>query len=465
MTRRSGPRLLRGIAGAAAVALLTGCAAGTGAGSGDGDPNSDHAIAALGETTHPTGDAGAWFWDSYRNGLAGAYSTPDDVCGIGRDLPADLESDAFPGDIVVESREGSGGSRVIGRSLSVEAVLWEMPGRCQQGAVVGDTVLVSGIGEASAWQSALVSTRTGRTIMRLPNPGESDQADSATPIARGEDADALIEPTDTRLFAVGSRTIMSVSLPDPDAGSDAGAGGSADASPGAHPAPPTGTLNWAADLGSEIEPVPLGDGMIGITERLSDRMLVVDGEDGEVVLEQTLDDKHALTWLSDGYLLRENESDPAYVFYDLGGAEVERTVGDSQYGFVPGPGQGITYSIADQLAGNTTVGVDAAGRPALVEDDERRNRLRGATVGERDLPGSIISLRSVSRDGSLLLFPRDSESESPLPGVAGDHAVVIDQRGDRVIEWPLASAGVRVMAGYIVAFDGSSTHVLLPERS
>ncbi|UOQ57559.1 hypothetical protein MUN78_01555 [Leucobacter allii] len=456
MTSRSGRRRLRGFAGLVAVALLTGCAAGPG--SGGEDLNSDEAIAALGETMHPSGDPGAWFWDAYANGLAGAYSTSDDVCGIGRELPPDLESDDVPGDIVVEARESPGSPRVVGRSLSGGAVMWEVPGSCREGAVVGDTVVVSGFGGANARGSTLVSTRTGRAIMQLPRPDDSAQPGDAVPIRWGAAEDGILDPAAPRLYAVGSDTIMSVSPPDP------GAAELEAADPGADPGLPTGTLNWATAIGAEPEAVPLGDGMIGVTHRLNDRIQILDGTSGEIAVDTAVEDVHALTWLSDGYMLRENESDPAYAFYDLDGAEVERTVGDSQYGFAPGPGQGITYTIADQLAGGTTVGVDAAGRPALIEDDDRKNRLRGATVGERDLPDSIIGLRSVSRDGSLLLFSGESGAEPPLPGVESGRAVVIDQRGERVIEWPLAEQGVSVVAGYLLARDGASTHVLLPRR-
>lgn len=449
--RRSHPRRLLGIAGLAVIAF-TGCAGG--AGGGGVDPNSDAAIAALGETLHPTGDPRAWFWDSYRNGLAGAYSTSNEICGIGRDLPADLESDDVLGDIVVESVQGPGLPRVIGRSLSAGTIMWELPEvSCQDGAVVDDTVVVSGL-DGGDWQSLLVSTRTGRTIMRLPSPDDAAQSGYAEPIVMGGAEDAMYDPAAARLFAVSGTTIMSVSPPDPDTA----------ASPRTNPQPPTGTLDWATEIGAEIDPVPLGGGMIGVTQRLSDRIWIVDGVNGEVAFETELADKHDLTWLSDGYLIRENESDPAYVFSDLDGTEVERTVGASQYGFVPGPRQGITYSIADQLAAGTTVGVDAAGRPALVENPERKDQLRGATVGEGELPDSIISLQGVSRDGSLLLFPRDSRADSALPGIDGDSAVVIDQRGAPVIEWPLADSGVSVMAGYIVARDGNSSHVLLPQR-
>ncbi len=351
---------------------------------------------------HPTGDSGRWFDPAYAAGVGSTYSTSNRVCGV---------SDGW----IVEFQSGPGiTQRVLGRPLLPDAAVgWEIEqASCSTGSSFEGAVAVD-LGPPERSTRALVSIETGTVAQKLP--GKS-LLSTATPISRAGGL-IVLDAGEALVGADGER------------------------------------VAWRLPLTPQSKTVPLADGRIGVDDALGDRLSVVDGRTGTVLVERGYDKPFGLKWAGDGFVLNVNERDPEYAFSDVHGAEVERTTGSSQYGFVPSPSDGITFPIADHVAAGTVVGVDSSGRPALWQSEHQQNFTRKGPID--DLPDSIISLQAVSADGSLLLF--DSPSDE------ADGIVVIDGTGKRVLEWRAPDATSRIDSGRIIVRSGSTTHVLIPE--
>ncbi|MBK0417551.1 hypothetical protein JD276_00670 [Leucobacter sp. CSA1] len=379
----------------AAAALLAGCTA------GDADPT----LPAIADVQlHPVGDPGRWFSEAYADGLGGRYSTMNTLCGVGDG-------------VAVETLDASApdfGTQVQARSLDSGAVLWTLPDlSCAEGAVrEGAAMLSTGPGE-SAWR--LVDARSGATREEFALTDPDIGAGRVT--ARVDDL--WVVESEQQLVGIGPR---------PEGG--------------------TGRV-WQRELGTRVEVTPLGDGMLGVSSGLDGRLSVVDGRTGEVRYETTgVDVGSALTWASDGFVLRVNQSDPEYAFFDLDGEEIDRTVGESQYPFAPRGSEGVTLPIADHVAAGKVTAVARDGAPALFEDRGRHY----TRAGQIDLRGSSVLLSDVSADGSMIIVDE--------PG--GEGFIVIDAEGEDVLRWSPPYSELRVEAGYLVVSDLNVTDVLLP---
>ena len=394
---RSG-RAARALATTAALGLaaaaLAGCAADGDSGSGSG---SDAADARL----HPVGAAGAWISEAYVAGSDDDYATPNTICAVTAGM-------------AVELQEGPGlTSRVIGRTLHSGAAIWEREdAKCAPGSLTGAGSVVLGspiVGEVR-WR--LVDAETGRETGTLPlDPG------SAPVTAIGAPAG------DVQVFRTGPNLLVGVA---------------------------DGEERWRAGLPANAEVVPLADGVFGVASRLDDELSVLDGATGETLLEADYPTDDQLTWASDGMVERINQSDPEYAYFGIDGEERDRTVGESQYRFVPSPEDGVVLPIADHAAWGRVVGVDASGRPALWQDDRGVDRTAAGPI--EDLPkNSILALDGVSAHGSLLMFRGTDEGLR-----------VLDATGETVFERSIRTTGLRVESGYIILESELATRVLLP---
>ena len=389
-----------------AAAALAGCApgadggSGAGAGSGSGSGSgSDGDFARA--TLHPVGPDGAWLSSSYAAGSVDDYATPNIVCAV-------------TGATIVELQEGPGlQNRVIARSLETGAVLWEREGaRCFPAALTaaGSVALLdSAHGEDGGW--SLLDPETGVERGGLP------LAPNAAP------ARSIGTAGDTEVFSTAPGKLVGVAANE---------------------------VAWTTELPANAEIVPLDAGRFGVSSRIDDAVLVIDGATGDVLHETTYPADDRLVWASDGYVERINQSDPEYAFFDVFGAEQDRTVRESQYPFVPSPEDGVTFSIADHARWGTVVGVDSSGRPALWQGENRENMTPAGPISE--LPSSIIALQGVSTDGSLLMFRED------------DALLVLDSAGETVIRREAERADIHVESGYIVLSNDVSTRVLLPRN-
>lgn len=378
---------------ATAALVLTGCSGIASSGSASVPPVADTQL-------HPHGDAGSWFSESYSSGVFRTYATSNEVCAI-------------TDKVIVEHEHGVGTKpRVVAKDIINGYVLWAMDdAKCSPSRDFAGTVAVGrDFTSERSWE--LVDIITGASHTALPFGRD---ASLVTPVTR---------TGDTVAFEVDSATLTGVSGDE--------------------------TI-WTFPL-NNADVTPLADGHLGLRSSLDKHATVIDGSTGEATMELDLDDSHSFTWASDGFILRENQSDPAYAFYDIEGNQVDRTVGQSQYLFEPDPRAGVTFPIADHLAAGTVVGVDAQGSPRLMRGEHGRDFSASGELP--DLPGSIISLRGVSTAGTMLLF-EDEHSER-------DRLVAIDTSGEEVFDWALPDhTSVRIEAGHIITHAHPTTTVLL----
>ena len=365
----------------------------------------------------PQGGEGAWLTDAYAAGFDAQYATANEVCAVTDDMAIEVE------------RGVGGDSTVMGRQLRGGQLLWEIDdATCGQGALLpGDpdssvpaasaaTVVVG-----SRWQSgmrawSLVDPATGTERQAL---GLGPEVASAQPVAWA-----------------GTRVVVRTGVEDL-VGLDMGTGEK------------KGSEVWRSPVAAGSEVTVLADDLLGVTNQRGKRITVLDLESGEVRLSTAVTRPDWITWASDGYVEKIQETDPEYAFVDLDGREVDRTTGVSQYTFVPQPREGVTFPLSDHRQAGTVVGVDATGTPALTEDAQRRIFTRSGEIAE--LPDSLIILQGVSADGSLLLFPGTP-----------DGLVLIDDAGEKVASWPLGYSELRIESGLIVIRGESGTSVLLP---
>ncbi len=346
----------------------------------------------------PNGDHGAWFSSAYASGVDGSYATANPVCGV-------------TGTHVIERQEGPGFiRRVLARDIANGFVVWEIDNAsCEDGGLLEGRVAVRFTPvDGASWH--LIDANTGTAVEDLPFAADDV---GVRPVTRAGD---LV------VYAVGGDRLVGV-----------------DGS----------TAVWTEAQPARGEVTPLADGYLGIDDPANDRVAVVDGRTGDTVGEQEVVYPQTVRWASDGFTLRVDQTDPEYAYYDVRGERVDRTVGASQYPFVPPPQDGVTFPVAEHVASGTVVGVDSHGFPALWQDERQRDITPSGEIEE--LPDSIISLQGVSADGELLLF----ESE--------DRLVVVDDTGEQVFDWPSGSgASVTVAAGHIVVTAGGSTQILRP---
>lgn len=315
------------------------------------------------------------------------------------------------GNIVVEMQTGPAyGSSVLARNLPRGEIAWEMDdARCVAGSVTDGSVVVTA-SNGDMRETSLIDAVTGTQDADLALEG--DRAD----------VDLVARVGDQFVLTRGGEALIGLR---------------------------NGVEEWSVPLPPGAESTALDDGFIGIVDGLGDQIMIVDGKTGEIVLTRAVDRPDWITWASDGYVQKVNESDPEYAFFDLKGAEVERTVNESQYRFTPSPNDGVTFPIADHIAAGRVVGVSAAGVPSLFQNEHQKNFTQDGEVTE--LPDSIIMLQAVSKDGSLLFFTAPD-----------DTMTMIDSAGTQVFNWPGRVSDLRVESGYIVVTTGTTTQVLLP---
>jgi len=377
------------LAGLASALLLSGCTAG-----GIAPDLPDKADIQL----HPVGDPGLWFDNDYSRGVSDIYATPNTVCGI---------TDG----VIVEVEEVPGsGSRVIARVLPGDRIAWEMTdSRCSAGSTLDGTVVVSPSGAGSG-------------TVNLVNVATGDVEQSIQREYGGADARQIARVENLRILSLSDELLVGL---DGDG------------------------IAWTITEPQGNELTPLGDGHIAISDSVEGWIRIIDGKTGEETLPRTNMDVHEITWASDGYVLGVNESDPEYAFFDLQGEEVDRTVGESQFGFFPRPEEGLTFPLEDHIEAGTVTGVDATGTPAVFSSDTGHGVfLRGGKLDESQV--DLLWSQGVSADGSLVLSYSD-----------GDGFAIYDVHGEAIASWPLAD-GLRVEDGYIVFTTQNSTQVLIP---
>ncbi len=357
---------------------------------------------------HPHGDPGRWLDAGYRQGFGSAYVTMNDLCAVTRELAIEVESNS------------AGEPTVLARNLAGGARNWELEGAtCSRGALLrGDP------------QAPVAAARTTHLVVRTADEGwkliEPTAGVARMTLPLGENVTA-VEP----LTWVGSVLVVET-----DGSTLLGI--------------ENGTQVWSRAVPSRAEVTVLDNGMAGVTDFAGGTVSVVDLKTGKTRHTASVPKPHWITWASDGYVQKVQETDPEYAFFDLDGHEVDRTKGVSQYRFVPDPGSGVTFPLKDHRRAGRVVGVDARGVPQLFEDDRQRDYTRSGQVEE--LPDSIISLQGVG-SGGLLLFPRKE-----------DGVTVIDQDGDEVAAWPLDYRELWIESGHIVLSGDFGTSVLLPDR-
>ncbi|RBP65121.1 hypothetical protein DFO66_105227 [Brevibacterium sanguinis] len=389
--------LFRAVAAACVVLVLTGCTAGD-------PPDEMPAEAAL--RLSPHGDEGRWLDPAYAAGIGTQYVTMNEVCAVTKELAIEVQHGAM------------GESTVMARALDGGAVNWQLEdSTCGPGALL--PAAPDKATAAARQDNLLVRTGDG---WRLIDPVTSV---TRTDVDLGEGASAA-EP----LTWAENRLIVRVDVDDLVGVED-------------------GREAWRQSLPARAEVTVLADGHAGVTDFAGHRLSVIDLVTGESTMSTTVPDPHWIRWAGDGYVQKVQETDPEYAYFDLDGREVDRTKGVSQYPFVPGQGDHVTFDVEDHRRGGTVVGVSAQGVPALFADERQRDFTQAGEVEE--LPDSIISLQGVSVDGSLLLFGRDP-----------DGLTLLDAEGAEVAAWPLPVGELRIESGRIVVTGGSGTWVLLP---
>lgn len=384
-------RSMCAVAGLAAALLLSGCTS--------GDMTADLPSKADAQL-HPVGDPGLWFDNGYALGVSDVYATPNTVCGI---------TDG----VIVEVEEGpSHNPRVIARGLPGHQIAWEITdASCGSGSTMDGVVVVSDWGAepgTGAWD--LVNVASGGVEQSIQHGPRSYSARQISQV----DELRILRLDDERLVGLDDDGIV-----------------------------------WTATnlQGSDLS--PLGDGHIGISNGVEGWISIIDGRTGEVTLPRTNVQVQDIRWASDGYVLKVNESDPEYAFFDLQGNEADRTVGESQLPFFPDPRRGLTFPLEDHINAGTVTAVDATGVPAVFSSDTGHGAfLRGGQLDESQ--SDLLWSRGVSADGSLVLSYDD-----------GDGFAIYDVHGEAITSWPLADE-LRVDDGYIVYTTQNSTQVLIP---
>ena len=435
--RSGSARLARlGLAALGIAALgLTSCSA-----PGSGLPGEAEKIAEL--RLHPSGPRGAWFEDGFANGAALSYATANRVCGIS-------------GNVVVEYQlSPAGESIVLARSIERGDVIWQIAG-----ALCDEDSVATGQGDEGGAAAVLVRMPEPQDDAGTPGgdhltsiPPEVPDAGSGWQLRRIENGAKL------RSIDLETDTVLASVIP---ASGDPAGGASPAGAPlvvfsGEHLIGYVdGERAWDFDLPANPAITPLADGVIGIQSGLDDRLIALDGRTGDTLLDLDTSDLEETRWASDGYVVRINQSDPEYAFYDLTGAEVERTKGVSQYPFAPRQLDGVTFTLADHVAAGRVVGVAADGSPALFQSQGQKNYSRTQQI--KELPDSILSVRGVSASGGLFLYGTDTGFE------------VIDSTGATVASSAyLSGAGatggaeVDVVDGRIVAHSGAMTLIYSP---
>ncbi len=408
-SRRATSRTLVSVAAALGLGLiLSGCSAGFGIGAA----TSEFDTARL----HPHGPSGAWFSDDYADGVTKTFATSDTLCGIATPVTAnaattpDIAPAIDPNIAIVSVTGPDRGSYVEARRLGDGAMLWQRAGfNCVEGALLDGFALVTSSDPAAGGPAELIDPLTGSTAVAII---ADERIGRASQLGRADDL---------RVIDAGERLIGVKS---------------------------DGGIAWtfANDFANSIE--TLDDGyfaLIGPNERLA----VLDGRTGTLRTELSGLGITDVTWASDGYVVRINQSDPEYAFYDLDGEEVGRTVKKSQYSFVPQPSKGVTFTIEDHMKAGRAVGVNETGDIVLWQTSEQKDRSRS---GDIRLPDSIISLGGVSASGDTLLFHDQ----------ATDGFVLIDGDANTLFTWPVPTEKLRIEAGYLVVQNGTGSIVLLP---
>ena len=374
----------------ATALLLSGCA------------SASDSIPELADTQlSPVGDNGQWFHDEYVNGIGDSYSTDNSVCGVSNDVVIEY----FAGDQSLPPQ-------VRAWNLTAGDLLWELDDvSCTNDAVLDGAVAVASR-ETGDMEWSLVDLETGEVQRKLDLNRKNAYVRQ------------IASTPDTLILSVDLGVLAGVS-------SDG--------------------VEWTWSARSSIDVTPLADGYLGIANGLAEWVVVLDGDTGEVVLPRTSLNPHELTWASDGYVLRINQRDPEYAFFDLTGNEIERTSGQSQFGFFPRPYSGVTFPLDDHLRAGTVVAVDAAGSPAiLTQPSGHVMYTREARVEDSEF--SFFSPSGLSRDGSLVMFSGD------------DEITITDLHGEPVLQHELQQShrNVTVQDGYLVTTDHTSTTILLP---
>lgn len=377
------------LAGLASALLLSGCTPG-----GIAPELPDKADIQM----HPVGDPGLWFDNDYSLGVSDIYATPNTVCGI---------TDG----VIVEVEEVPGySSRVVARVLPGDQIAWELDdARCSAGSTLDGAVVVSPSG-------------AGTGTVDLVNVATGEVEQSIQRASGGAGAMQIARVGVLRILSLSDELLIGL---DGDG------------------------IVWTITESQGNELTPLGDGYIAVSDGLEGWIRIIDGRTGEETLPRRNVDVHEITWASDGYVLGVNESDPEYAFFDLNGEEVDRTVGESQFGFFPRPDEGLTFPLEDHINAGTVTGVDATGVPAVFSSDTGHGvYLRGGKLDESQ--DDLLWSQGVSADGSLVLSYSD-----------GDGFAIYDLHGDAIASWPLADE-LRVEDGYIVFSTRNSTQVLIP---
>lgn len=397
--RTGGARRRLGVAALAVtfagVALLAGCT-----------PPPVKPQAAPPAKLHPVGDRGHWIKDTYSGWLGETYSTPNTVCGIADDTVVEFEEGGDPR-----------ANRVVARSLATSRILWQLEnGRCSVGSV-GQAEALIGVtpqGRIADAQWRTVDPSTGQTIQDLHFTKTTYLAEPVT------------EAGQVKVYLTDGAELIGVE---------------------------SGKEIWRSRAEGNATATALADGLIGISPGLQKELRVIDGATGKDLHTAKVQRYGEITWASDGYSSRINQSDPEYAFFDVNGTEVDRTKGVSQYGFVPRGREGVTFPIADHVAAGRVVGVAADGTPALFQDARQKNFTPAGEI--RDLPDSIIGLAALSENGKVLVFTTSPTSDT-------SRLVAINQEGQTNFTFDLKFSELRVESGYLVLTSDHSTHVLLP---
>lgn len=343
----------------------------------------------------PYGDEGAWFSNDYANGVDGVFAVPGKICGIS-------------GGYVFET---SGKNPTV-RAWDIQTsnVMWEVDGaRCGSESVSDEGVIIEYPHTDTGRQWKVVDVETGEEARDLPIPNEP----TSVKFVHAADDNFIVATGDGELYAVDSG----------------------------------GEIDWNIDAGNEPAFQVLSDSHIGITERMTDRVRIIDVDNGVDTHNENVESKHDIIWASDGFVLKINESDPEYAFFDVEGNEVDRTVGESQYPFVPRPSDGVTFPIEDHVNAGTVVGVAADGQPALFEVDRAPHTREGRLNDYR-----VLDFYEISADGKSLL--RD----------AGDELQLVSDSGKTQWTRSLENIDYRVESSYILLYDNHSTQVLIPAK-
>lgn len=351
---------------------------------------------------HPHGDPGAWMKDAYADGASRTYATVDTVCGIFDDL-------------VLESRVSYlYGSSVVARTITSGVIQWEAAGvSCNEGSFTPDVGLV------------VQSDERGAPLELLdPLNGVSQTLPVGLTV---KDTRALTVAGDITVYETGTSNLLGVR------GDQV-------------------VWTYYADNGTDF--YALADGKIGVTKRLEHLASAVDGATGKELFQRELTDStQRPVWASDGLVLSVDQNNAEYSFIGMDGVEVAHTKDESQYRFVPSPGSGVTFPLADHVDGGTVVAVAADGSPAFFEGPQRKTYTQTGPVDLAKNEG-ILDIMATSADGQLFLYELRLSK-----GIE-----VRDAQNKVVFTWVGDLRGVRIVSGYIVLKGQFTTTILLPGK-